>query len=292
MYIEALSRQITNNQYPITDLSFPARRGNNAPLLMKETRNQLKKAKRIVVKVGSRVLVDATGKPDHERIYTLVSDIARMHDAGCEMILVSSGAIAAGIEALGMTKRPAALPDLQMAAAVGQTRLMSLYSHLFGQKHIKVGQILLTNDIFQNEERRANAQNTLLNLITHRIVPIINENDTVATEEIKFGDNDLLAALVSILIRADVLILLSTTDGLKDDAGERVPFVEQVSADILALDKGKNGELSTGGMKSKLMSAGQAAAANIPVVIADGQTDGIIQAILGGVDTGTLIVHR
>jgi glutamate 5-kinase len=259
---------------------------------MKETRNQLKKAKRIVVKVGSRVLVDATGKPDHERIHTLVSDIVQSHGTGCEMILVSSGAIAAGIEALGMTKRPTALPDLQMAAAVGQTRLMSLYSHLFGQKHIKVGQILLTNDIFQNEERRANAQNTLLNLITHRIVPIINENDTVATEEIKFGDNDLLAALVSILISADALILLSTTDGLKDDDGKRVPFVEQVSEDILALDKGKNGELSTGGMKSKLMSAGKAAAANIPVVIADGRTDGIIQAILGGVDTGTLIVHR
>ena len=259
---------------------------------MKETRNRLKKAKRIVVKVGSRVLVDATGKPDHDRIHTLVSDLASAHDSELEMILVSSGAIAAGIEALGMTSRPTALPDLQMAAAVGQTRLMSLYSHLFGQKHIKVGQILLTNDIFQDEERRANAQNTLLNLIKHRIVPVINENDTVATEEIKFGDNDLLAALVSILISADALILLSTTDGLKDDNGQRIPFVEQVSDDILALDKGKNGELSTGGMKSKLMSAGKAAAANIPVVIADGQTDGIIQTILSGADTGTLIVHR
>ncbi len=259
---------------------------------MKETRNQLKRAKRIVVKVGSRVLVDATGKPDHERIYTLASDLASAHDSGLEMILVSSGAIAAGIEALGMTSRPTALPDLQMAAAVGQTRLMSLYSHLFGQKHIKVGQILLTNDIFQDEERRANAQNTLLNLIRHRIVPVINENDTVATEEIKFGDNDLLAALVSILVGADALILLTTTDGLKDDAGQRVPFVEQVSDDILALDKGKNGEHSTGGMKSKLMSAGKAAAADIPVVIADGQTDGIIQKILTGEDTGTLIVTR
>jgi len=258
---------------------------------MKETRNRLKKAKRIVVKVGSRVLVDSTGKPDHDRIFKLVSDIAGQHDSGLEMLLVSSGAIAAGIEALGMKKRPTALPDLQMAAAVGQTRLMSLYSHLFGQKHIKVGQVLLTNDIFQ-DGRRTNAQNTLLNLIKHRIVPVINENDTVATEEIKFGDNDLLAALVAILVKADALILLSTTDGLKDDDGRRVPFVEQVSDDILALDKGKNGELSTGGMKSKLMSSGKAAAAGIPVVIADGQTDGIIQSVLGGADTGTLIVSR
>lgn len=259
---------------------------------MKETRNQLKKASRIVVKVGSRVLVDATGKPDHDRIASLVSSIAQSHDNHCEMILVSSGAIAAGIEALGIKKRPTALPDLQMAAAVGQTRLMSLYSHLFGLKHIKVGQILLTNDIFQHDKRRINAQNTLLNLITNRIVPVINENDTVATEEIKFGDNDLLAALVAILVKADVLILLSTTDGLKDDSGQRVPFVTRVSEDVLALDKGKNGELSTGGMKSKLMSAGKAAAANIPVVIADGRTDGIIQTILGGADTGTLIVSR
>lgn len=259
---------------------------------MKKTRELLKQARRVVVKVGSRVLVDATGKPDHERIFSLVTGMAEQRAAGCEMILVSSGAIAAGIEALGMTKRPTELPELQMAAAIGQCRLMSLYSHLFGQKHVKVGQVLLTNDIFQNEERRNNAQNTLLKLLEYDILPVINENDTVATEEIKFGDNDLLAALVAILTEADALILLSTTDGLKDDNGERVPFVEQVSKDILALDKGKNGELSTGGMKSKLMSAGKAAAANIPVIIADGRVANIIQTILSGADTGTLIVHR
>jgi glutamate 5-kinase len=259
---------------------------------MKETRNRLKEAKRIVVKVGSRVLVDETGKPDHARIHSLVSGIAAAHDDGHEMILVSSGAIAAGIEALGLDTRPDTLPGLQMAAAVGQTRLMSLYSHLFGQKHITVGQILLTDDLLKVDERRTNSRNTLIKLIEHRIVPVINENDTVATEEITFGDNDLLASLVSTLIEADALILLTTTDGLKDDDGERVPFVERVCDDILALDKGANGHLSTGGMKSKLMSAAKAAEANIPVVIADGQTDGIIQTILAGEDTGTLIVSR
>ncbi|MBI9020797.1 MAG: glutamate 5-kinase [Verrucomicrobia bacterium] len=259
---------------------------------MKETRNRLKEAKRIVVKVGSRVLVDETGKPDHDRIHRLVAGMVAAHEEGREMVLVSSGAIAAGIEALSMETRPTALPDLQMAAAVGQTRLMSLYSHLFGQKHIQVGQILLTDDLLKVDERRTNAKNTLVNLIEHRIVPVINENDTVATEEITFGDNDLLASLVSILIEADALILLTTTDGLHDENEKRVPFVEQVSDDILALDKGKNGHLSTGGMKSKLLSAGKAAAANIPVVIADGQTDGIIQNILAGKDTGTLIVSR
>ena len=259
---------------------------------MKETRNRLKQAKRIVVKVGSRVLVDETGKPDHGRISSLVSGLAAMHDAGHEMILVSSGAIAAGIEALGFETRPDTLPGLQMAAAVGQTRLMSLYSHLFGQKHIKVGQILLTDDLLKIDERRTNAKNTLLNLIEHRIVPIINENDTVATEEITFGDNDLLASLVAVLVGADALILLTTTNGLKDDNGERVPFVERVCEDILALDKGANGHLSTGGMKSKLMSAAKAAESDIPVVIADGQSDGIIQFILAGNDVGTLIVSR
>ena len=256
---------------------------------MKETRNQLKEAKRIVVKVGSRVLVDETGKPDHERIHTLVSGIATAHDAGHEMVLVSSGAIAAGIEALGMDTRPTALPDLQMAAAVGQTRLMSLYSHLFGQKHIKVGQILLTDDLLKADEHRTNAKNTLGNLIANRIVPIINENDTVATEEITFGDNDLLAALVAILVEADALILLTTTDGLHDENGDRVPFIDEVSEDVLALDKGSNGHLSTGGMKSKLLAADQAAKAGTAVVIADGQTEGIIQKILSGEDIGTLI---
>jgi len=256
---------------------------------MKEVRNRLKEAKRIVVKVGSRVLVDSTGKPDHERIHTLVSGIAAAHDADCEMVLVSSGAIAAGIEALGTGSRPAALPDLQMAAAVGQTRLMSLYSHLFGQKHIKTGQVLLTDDLLKADERRANAQNTLNNLVAHRIVPVINENDTVATEEITFGDNDLLAAMVSILIDADALILLTTTDGLHDENGERVAFIDEMSEDILALDKGANGHLSTGGMKSKLLAADEAAQAGTSVVIADGQTDGILQSILAGDDVGTLI---
>jgi glutamate 5-kinase len=259
---------------------------------MKETRNRLRQAKRIVVKVGSRVLVDETGKPDHDRIFSLVAGIASAHDAGHEMILVSSGAIAAGIEALGLEARPTALPGLQMAAAVGQTRLMSLYSHLFGQKHIRVGQILLTDDLLKVDERRTSAKNTLLNLIEHRIVPIINENDTVATEEITFGDNDLLAALVSVLIDADALLLLSTTDGLRDDGGERIPFIERVCADILALDKGANGHLSTGGMTSKLMAAAKAAEAGIPVVIADGRTAGMIQSILNGDDSGTLIVSR
>ncbi len=244
------------------------------------------------MKVGSRVLVDETGKPDHDRIQALVASLATAHAAQHEMILVSSGAIAAGIEALNMDTRPTALPDLQMAAAVGQTRLMSLYSHLFEQKQITTGQILLTDDLLKADERRTNAKNTLQNLIANRIVPIINENDTVATEEIAFGDNDLLAALVAILLQADALLLLTTTDGLRDKNGDRVAFIDEMSEEILALDKGANGPLSTGGMKSKLLAADEAAKTGIAVVIADGQSEGILQKILTGEDAGTLILNR
>lgn len=259
---------------------------------MKETRNKLTEAKRVVVKVGSRVLVDKTGKPDHDRIFTLVKGLAEAHASGHEIVLVSSGAIAAGLEALGETTRPTSLQDLQMAAAVGQTRLMNLYSHLFVQNHIQIGQILLTDDLLKVEERRTNARNTLTNLINHRIVPIINENDSVATQEITFGDNDLLATLVAILINADALILLTMTDGLHDDDGNRVPSIAEMSDDILALDKGANGHLSTGGMTSKLLAAAKAADEGTPVVIANGQIEGIIQSILAGDDTGTLIYKK
>lgn len=257
--------------------------------IMKETRNQLKNAKRIVVKVGSRVLVDETGKPDPKRMQALADGLAAMHDAGREMVLVSSGAIAAGLEALGKETRPEALPCLQMAAAVGQTRLMKKYADLFAQKDIHIGQILLTDDLLRIPERRTNAQNTLFNLIKHRIIPIINENDSVATEEITFGDNDLLASLVATLIDADALILLTMTDGLRDDDGARVPHITEISDDILAYDKGANGHLSTGGMTSKLQAAYQAAQAGTPVVIAHGATEGIIQSVLAGDDTGTLL---
>lgn len=188
-----------------------------------------------------------------------------------------------------MKERPVELPELQMAAAVGQTRLMSVYSHLFGQKKIHVGQVLLTDDLLKVPVRCENARNTLHHLIQRRIIPVINENDTVATEEIRFGDNDLLAALVARLIDADALILLTTTDGVQDAAGHRLPFIERVTEGVLALDRGKNGHLSTGGMRSKLLAAAQAAEAGIPVAIADGRIDGVIEALLAGEDTGTLI---
>lgn len=256
-----------------------------------EVRGRLKRARRIVVKVGSRVLVQANGRPNRERIKKLVTSLCDAHEDDREIVFVSSGAIASGVEALGLVSRPKELPDLQMAAAVGQARLMSLYMSLFDQKHVQVAQVLLTDDLLMYQDRRSNAKSTLINLIEHRIIPIINENDVVATAERTFGDNDLLAVLVALMIRADALILMSTTDGLLGEDGKRIPYVPHIDADVLALDKGKTEDLSKGGMASKLGSSAKAVSSGIPVVICHGQIDFILQQVLSGKDVGTVFAR-
>jgi len=259
-------------------------------------RDALKNAKRIVVKAGSKVLVQSTGRPDSRRLRLLVDELAQFQNNGGEVAFVSSGAIGAGLEALGMKTRPTAIPDLQMAAAVGQTRLMSLYDNLFGGNKCNIGQVLLTHDALKNRERHLNARNTLLNLIANRIVPVINENDAISTEEIQFGDNDVLAALVAILIDADALILLSSTDGLREptDNGKtrRVSYIEEVDDDVLELVADRQSKLSTGGMASKLESAQIAAHNGIPVVIANGRKTGVLTRIFQGRDEGTLLFPK
>lgn len=255
-------------------------------------RKSLKNAKRIVVKAGSKVLVQSSGCPDRQQLNSLVDELTLFQNGGGELAFVSSGAVGAGLEALGMAKRPKAIADLQMAAAVGQIRLMSVYDELFSRNNCQIGQVLLTHDGLKDRERHLNARNTLLNLISNRIVPIINENDAVSTEEIKFGDNDVLAALVAILVDADALILLSTTDGLRDDENQRVSFIEEVDEDVLALVSDKQDKLSTGGMASKLQSAQVAAQNGIPVVIANGRKPGALTRILNGQDEGTLLFPK
>jgi glutamate 5-kinase len=254
-------------------------------------RDALRSAKRIVVKAGSKVLVERSGCPDAERLALLTGEMAQFRRAGGELAFVSSGAVGAGMEALGMTTRPKAMPDLQMAAAVGQMRLMSVYDQLFAQQDCQIGQVLLTYDALKHRERHLNARNTLLNLIAHGIIPVINENDAISTEEIKFGDNDVLAALVAILIDADALILLSTTDGLRD-SGRRRSYLEEVDAEVLGLVSDKPNALSTGGMASKLQSAQLAAQNGIPVVIADGRKSSVLERILQGEDEGTLLFPK
>ncbi len=256
-------------------------------------RSLLPDARRVVIKLGTRVLVRANGRPHRARLRALVREIAALRHAGREVAVVTSGAIGAGMEALGMTRRPKLLPELQMAAAVGQSRLMTRYEKYFSAERCQVGQVLLTHDALKARHRHLTARNTLMTLLRHGIIPIINENDAVAVEEIKFGDNDLLAALVALLIDADLLILLTTVDGLRAPAAagrtRRVPFLESVTRRELALAFGKGSELSTGGMASKLQSAQTVVRAGTPVVIADGRRSGILGAVCGGADVGTLI---
>lgn len=256
-------------------------------------RSALASARRVVVKIGSRVLVRRDGRPDPRRLRALTTDIAAGQAAGRQMVIVTSGAIGAGMEELGWRKRPTHLPDLQMAAAVGQLRLMAMYDHFFRRHGCRIGQVLLTHDALNARERHLNARHTLLNLLRHRIIPIINENDAVSVEEIRFGDNDLLAALVALLIDADLLILLTTVDGLRAPAAggrtRRVPWLASVTRAELAMVFGSRNEISTGGMESKLQSAHNVTRAGIPVVIADGRRPGTIAQILAGRDVGTLI---
>lgn len=256
-------------------------------------RASLGSARRVVVKIGSRVLVQKSGRPDKRRMRELVRQLAALHEAGREVVVVSSGAIGSGIEAMGWRKRPTTLKLLQMAAAVGQSRLMAAYDELFGAHDIRIGQILLTHEDLRHRVRHLNAQETMTTLLEHRVIPIVNENDVVAIDEIKFGDNDLLAALTALLVQADALVLLTTVDGFRAPAGpgrtRRVSQLEGVGEKELSLALGKGSELSTGGMASKLQSAGMVAENGIPVVIANGRKDGILDQVLSGADAGTLI---
>ena len=262
-------------------------------MVTENSRKQLETAKRIVVKAGTRVLVQRNGRPDLQRLRALAKDLADLKRSGRDVILVSSGAVGAGMEALGLKTRPTQLPDLQMAAAVGQSRLMTLYEGLFQKEKIRVGQILLTHDDLKQRTRHLNARNTILNLLRHDIIPVVNENDVVATEEVRFGDNDQLAALVATLVDADLLILLTSTDGLRAPGANgktvRVDHLPSVTKKALAMAKGKSSQMSTGGMAGKLESAQTAVNMGIPVVIANGRKTGILKNIVDGKSTGTLI---
>lgn len=258
-----------------------------------EARKVLADARRVVVKIGSRALVQKNGRPDVRRIRALVNGIAALRKQGREVVVVSSGAIAAGVQALGLRRRPTDLPSLQMAAAIGQSRLMALYARYFTPKKFLVAQVLLTHDDLRNRRRHLAARNTALKLLEQGVIPIINENDVIADEEIRFGDNDALASRTSMLVDADLLILLTVVNGFhQPDAkgrSRRVPLLESPSAETLAHAKGRGSPFSTGGMASKLQSAMETARLGVNVVIANGREDGILEYILGGKDVGTLI---
>jgi glutamate 5-kinase len=257
--------------------------------------NQLKDAKRIVVKVGTSTLTHATGKTNLRIIGRLAAVLSDLHNAGREVVLVSSGALALGVHGLGLRQRPKDTPQRQAAAAVGQCELMFLYDKYFGECGNTVGQLLLTRSDFSQEGRRENLLNTFTKLLELGAIPIINENDSVSTEEIEgmhFGDNDNLSALVAQLIHADALIFLTDTDGLytanpmdHEDA-MRIPVVPRVTAEILALG-GSGGSRGTGGMITKLEAAKSATEAGIDAVILCGATPESLYQLLDGRQVGT-----
>ena len=257
--------------------------------ILKE-RGVLKDARRVVVKVGTHAIADRTGRPDHVALRRIVTQLCDLRKRGVEVIFVSSGAVAAGVEALGMKARPAETTDIQMCAAVGQARYIMEYSRLFGASGITIGQVLLTHADFDDRRRVANVRRALDHLVRNGIVPVINENDVVADEEIRglaFGDNDRLSALIAMLVRADALILLTTVDGLLDAEGRRVSEIARFSDAIKLVKAGQKGALSKGGMDSKLKAARDAARSGADVVIANGRRPHVIADILAGRDAGT-----
>lgn len=252
-------------------------------------------SKRIVVKLGSNVL---TGENDLNKdiISSISSQINTLIDSGKEVIIVSSGAMAAGIRKMGLEKRPSELPERQAVAAVGQTRLIMEYDNCFSRYNKVVSQLLLTQDDLSERRRYLNARNTLNTLLSSGVIPIINENDTVSIAEIAFGDNDNLSAMVAMLMDADLLINLTDIDGVytKDprqfEDAEHIKTIESITDDIESTAGDIPGALGTGGMKSKINAAKKVMAYGIPMIIARGLTDNILGEIFDLKATGTFFV--
>jgi glutamate 5-kinase len=242
--------------------------------------------KTIVVKVGTSTLADAEGRIDREFLNSLADQLCALADEGRRMVLVSSGAVRAGAEILGWEARPRSLALKQAAAAVGQGRLMGLYAEAFGRHGRAVGQVLLTRQLAQDRPRFVNAQNTLKALLDHGAIPIINENDTVSVEELQFGDNDTMAALVAPLVGAKLLILLTNVEGLLDRSGSVIPRVDALTSDLRGLAGGA-GRHGSGGMATKLQAAEVAGAAGVRTVIARGRKPNVITEIAHGEHHGT-----
>ena len=241
---------------------------------------------RIVIKVGTSTLAHATGKLNIKRTGELCKTVSDLKNAGHEVVLVSSGAIGMGVGKLGLREKPTDIPTKQAAAAVGQCELMYTYDRLFTEFNHTVAQILLTGADFTAEDRHANFNNTITRLLQLGALPVINENDTIATDEIKVGDNDTLSALVAVSIKADVLIILSDVNGLysadphTDKNAKLIHEVHGVNEDTLRLGGGAGSSLGTGGMKTKLTSAKLCTENGVDMVIANGENPDILYTII------------
>jgi glutamate 5-kinase len=259
-------------------------------------RESIKSAARIVVKLGTGVLTDSRKQIDPVQLEQLVAQVAALRKSGKEIVLVTSGAVGAGMGALGYERRPTELAELQACAAIGQTRLMAIYAELFAKHDLHVAQVLLTHEDLEHHERHLNARNTLVTLLGRGVVPIINENDAVSFTEIKFGDNDKLSALVASLLPADLLVILTTVDGVIENFSKSNPktisVIEQIDATIEKLAGGTTSETAVGGMASKVQAAKIVVRSGIPLVIASGKKKNVLTKVLAGEDEGTLFVAQ
>ena len=258
-------------------------------------REVLDRVKTLVVKVGTNVLSTQDDRLDADRIASLAEQVHGIFSKGVQPVLVSSGAIGAGMALLGLKERPKDLSHLQAAAATGQAHLIHIYDKAFRPHGYHAAQLLLTANDFKNRSRYLNVRNTLRTLAEYRVIPIINENDTVSTEEIKLGDNDRLAAMVAGLIQADLLIILSVVDGLltadpSNPGSRRIPLVERYNDELLDLVGVSKSSRGTGGMKTKLDAVRTATAVGVNVIIANGKRPNVLAEILSGADVGTLFL--
>ena len=258
-------------------------------------RSKIKDKKRIVFKIGTSTLThEETGGLDLVKMEKFVRILTDLHNQGKEIVVVSSGAIGVGRKALGLKQKPEERSMKQACAAVGQSRLMTVYQKLFSEYNQDTAQVLMTKITIANDTSRHNAQNTFRELLNLGVIPIVNENDTVATEEIDFGDNDYLSAIVSAIVGADLVVLLSDIDGLyTDDPNQNpdaqlIPLVERITDEMLGMAKGPATDVGTGGMTSKVGAAGIANDAGADMIIINGEDMENINRLFAGEEIGTL----
>jgi len=271
---------------------------------MDNKRSILKNAKRIVIKVGTSTLTYETGKMNFSRIDKLVRVISDLENEGKEVILVSSGAIGIGVSKLNLKERPKLIREKQAVAAVGQCELMYMYSKFFSEYGNVVGQVLLTRDVLSNENLRKNVINTFETLLEKRIIPIVNENDTMSVDEIKvgqkdtFSENDTLSAIVSKLVKADLLIILSDIDGFYDSDprinpnAKLISVIEKITPEMEKCAGGAGTKRGTGGMATKLKAAKTATSSGVNMVLASGNNPEIVMDILNGEEIGSLFLAK
>ena len=254
----------------------------------------LNHTRRLVVKLGTGLLTDSHKQLDPEQVGQLVAQVAAQRRAGRELVLVTSGAVGAGMGALGCEKRPTDVAELQACAAVGQSRLMAVYEKCFSPYGLHVAQVLLTHDDLQNKERHRNARNTLLTLLKRGVTPVVNENDAVSTTELKFGDNDRLSALVAALLPAELLVILTSVEGVVENHGKAnarvLSEVERIDERLERMAGGTASATAVGGMKSKIQAARIVTRSGIPLVIASGRKRHVLESILSGAEEGTYFV--